>query len=172
MSEAGGALLLGRLAKTKQQVPAMQPLCPRCSAEQGKHSQPTWGRRPWEPLSSLLCTGKQEACLCSSETAEEGAQCSTACAELCLVRDSLGGAVGVFGLALGEGLSALLALSELEWLSASLRHSLWSSFMFDRWTLYEVRKESLWGCSAQAPCLSHSVMSVCSTPLCFWWDHV
>lgn len=122
-------------------------------------------------LRSLLGTRKQEACLCSSETAEEGAQCFTECAEVRLVRGSVGGALCGFGQTLGEGLS-FLALSEREWLSASLRHSLWSSFMFDRWTLYEIRKQSLWSCSAQAPCLSHSVMSVYFTALCFWWDHV
>lgn len=86
-----------------------------------------------ENLRSLLCTRKQESCLCSLETAQERAHCYTECAELWLVRGTLfGGAMVVFGLTLGKGLS-----SGLSWLcqslndSASLRHSLWSSFMFD-----------------------------------------
>lgn len=92
MSEAEGALLLGSLAKMKQQVPVLQPLCPWCSAEQGTHNQPTLMQEATWRLSDLCCALGNKS-LCSSERAEEGAHCVMECAELCLVRGTLFGGV-------------------------------------------------------------------------------
>lgn len=88
MSEAEGAVLLGCLAEIKQQVPVLQPVV----LSRAGHAQPAHLE---DTLRSLLCAGsKRPVCLCSLETAEEGAQGFMECAELGLVKGTLfGGAV-------------------------------------------------------------------------------
>lgn len=73
MSEAEGALLLGYLARDKAAGPspaASVPMQLPVVLRRAGHAQPAHleaGDRV-ETLRSLLCTGKQEVCLCSLET--------------------------------------------------------------------------------------------------------